>query len=138
MSAESHSAAQSAVRQDFWAKVWRRFRRSQQGMVGLVFVTVLLVLALLAPLLANDRPIVARYQGDTVFPAFTTYVDAWVPWQSWRFRLQSWELGDMEPRYYPFSAHYPELEGQSWKEIADDPELTFAIWPLCFTRVWDL
>jgi len=108
--------------QTFWARSWRKLRRNPSGMTGLVIVLMLMMVAATAPLLANDRPIAASYKGDTVFPAFTTYVDSWVPWNSARNELKSWEWGE---GYFPFSDFYPELEDQSWKEVDTD----WAIWP---------
>ena len=75
--------------QTFWARSWRKLRRNPSGMSGLIIVAVLLFTAMAAPLLANDRPIVASYQGETVFPAVTTYTDSWVPWTTARNDLKS-------------------------------------------------
>jgi len=125
-------SAASGQGQSFRALVIRRFRRNRQGMLGLVVVLLLVFTAAVAPLVANDRPIVAQYKGETVFPAFTTYVDTWVPWQSIRFELKSFELGESaegEAGYFPFSDHYPALEGRSWKEVRDAEEMGFAVWP---------
>lgn len=105
----------------YWATVWRRLKRNKPGMGGLVTALLLFALALSAPILANDKPIVARLAGSTEFPAFTTYVDAWVPWQNVRNELKSLHLFGT----FPFGDHYPALEGKPWK----DTELDFAIWP---------
>ena len=59
------------IRQDYWALVRRRFFRNRQGAGGLAVVLLLFLTALTAPIVANDRPIVATYKGDLVFPAFT-------------------------------------------------------------------
>ncbi len=123
------AATSDAMPQDYWSLVRRRFLRNRQGAAGLAIVLLLFLTALSAPLIANDRPIVARYKGDTVFPAFTTYIDIWVPWQSMRFALKSWELGDSEQGYFPFSDYYPALEGQTWKEVKQSEDLSFSIWP---------
>ncbi len=111
--------------QTFWARSWRKLRRNPSGMSGLVIVVMLLFIAIAAPMLANDRPIAASYKGDTVFPAMTTYVDSWVPWVSARNNLKSWEMVE---GYFPFSDFYPELEGQTWKEVEED--LDWALWPV--------
>ncbi|MCB9746016.1 MAG: ABC transporter permease [Alphaproteobacteria bacterium] len=113
--------------QSFRARVWRDLKRHRTGFSGLIIVAVLLVIALLAPLVANDRPVVASYKGELVFPALPTYVDSWVPWASMRNELKSLELGEGS---FPFSSYYAELEGQSWKQVADSEDMGFAIWPL--------
>ncbi|MCB9764833.1 MAG: ABC transporter permease [Alphaproteobacteria bacterium] len=110
----------------YWARIWRDLKRHPSGMGGLVIVLALVVVSLLAPLLANDRPIVANYKDNWHFPAFTTYVDAWVPWNSMRNELKSLEITE---GYFPFSSFYAELDGQSWKDVAESPDMGLALWP---------
>ncbi len=120
--------AQGATGQTYWSIVRTQFRKNRQGMVGLWIVLAIVVIAVLAPLLANDRPIVCVYKGALRFPAFTTYVDNWVPWQDARFKLKSFEVGGS----FPFSDHYAELEGKSWKQAAETEPDAFGsptVWP---------
>jgi len=56
--------------QGYWAITWRQFRKRQLPMRGLVLVVLLGLVALLAPLLANNRPLIMRYQGTYYFPVF--------------------------------------------------------------------
>jgi peptide/nickel transport system permease protein len=101
----------------YWAIVWQQLKKSRDAMIGLVIIALIVLTALLAPLIANDQPIVARYKGKLQFPAFTTYVDLWIPWQSARNALKSWKVGDS----FPFGDHYPDLGGRTWKEaLAQD------------------
>ena len=94
-------------------------------MIGLWIAAFLFFMAATAPMIANDRPIVCSYKGGTHFPAMQTYIDVWIPWQSLRFELKSLKVGST----FPFSEHYAELEGQTWKEVADSPDMGFAVWP---------
>ena len=55
------------------ARAWRRFRSDRRGWWSLWMFVTLVVLSLGAELLSNDRPIVAHYEGRTVFPLFNTY-----------------------------------------------------------------
>lgn len=120
--------AQDEHGRSYWAIVRTQFRKNKQGMLGLYLIVAIIAVAVLAPLLANDRPIVCSYKGTLRFPAFATYVDNWVPWQGMRYSLKSFELTD---RYFPFSEHYEDLEGRSWKEArAETPdEFGFSVWP---------
>ncbi|GMU21200.1 MAG: hypothetical protein AMXMBFR13_12930 [Phycisphaerae bacterium] len=61
--------AQPRSRQSFWRTVWRRMRRNRRGLVGLTFVTLMILVAFFSPLLASNQPIVCRYQGELYFPA---------------------------------------------------------------------
>lgn len=122
------SARQDAEGRTYGAIVRSQFRRNPAGMAGLWIVVVIVVVAILSPLLANDQPIVVRYKRKLQFPAFTTYVDTWVPWRGLRYDMKSWEIGGARP----FSDHYPDLEGRSWAEVvaAGGPELGTCIMPL--------
>ena len=117
--------------QSAWAIVRTQFRKNRAGMAGLWIVIVIVTTALLAPLLANDRPVVVRYKGETHFPAFTGYVDSWVFWNSARNALKSWKVGDT----LPLGDHYPVLEGKSWAEAIAESEakgggdVGFVVWP---------
>ena len=114
---EDLARRQEQQRQSYWALVWAQLKKNRGGMVGLVFIVLIVATAGFAPLIANDRPVAVRYKGSTYFPAFTTYVDVWIPWQSLRNEMKSWRVGSS----FPFSDHYPVLEGKTWKEaIADD------------------
>lgn len=53
----------------FWSAAWKRFRGYKLGMLGLVIVVVLVFVAAFAPALANDQPLVTRYDGRFFFPA---------------------------------------------------------------------
>ncbi len=55
------------------ARRWQLFRRNGRGFWSFVIFMVLFVLSLFAPFLANDRPIIASYKGELLFPMFTDY-----------------------------------------------------------------
>ena len=49
-------------------RAWARFRRNRLSFVSLVIFAVMLVVATVAELVANDRPLVARYEGQWFVP----------------------------------------------------------------------
>ncbi len=53
------------------AMVWYHFRKRRLAMIGLAVTLLLFAVAVFAPLLANDRPLVARYHGRWYFPVFS-------------------------------------------------------------------
>ncbi|AOK14811.1 peptide ABC transporter permease [Burkholderia cepacia] len=57
------------------AGILRRFRRHKVGFASLVVFAILFASSLLASCLANDRPLVARYDGRWLFPALHAYAD---------------------------------------------------------------
>jgi microcin C transport system permease protein len=54
-------------------RVWLRFRQSRRGYWSLVIFAVLFAVSLLADVLSNDRPLIARYKGEIVFPIAKNY-----------------------------------------------------------------
>ena len=113
--------------QSYWAIVRRQYRRNPLGLFGLYVLLVLAAVALLAPLLANDVPVLARYQGRTCFPAFPTYLDAFPVPRSIADWLRRLRIGGTNP----FADHYPMLAGKTWKEtIADDFDAARGDWYL--------
>jgi microcin C transport system permease protein len=53
-------------------RAWRRFRANRLGYVSLVLFTILFGLSLLAEVLSNDKPLVARYDGRWYAPVLQT------------------------------------------------------------------
>lgn len=61
--------------QKYSAVVWRQFRKSRLGVAGLVFVLLLIVVGIGAPLIANDRPILLVHDGEWSMPAIALPAD---------------------------------------------------------------
>jgi peptide/nickel transport system permease protein len=53
------------------SQVWKEFRRNKPALISLYVIAVSAVIALLAPVLANERPLYIKTFGQTFFPAFT-------------------------------------------------------------------
>ena len=102
----------------YWAIVRTQFFRNHMGVAGFLVFIALVLVALFAPILANDVPLVAKYKGETYYPALPTYLDTFpvpTPIVDW-LRQEVKVDGDNI-----FSSHYPVLEGKTWKEaIAQD------------------
>lgn len=56
-------------------RIWLRFRASRRGYWSLVIFTALFVISLGAELFSNDKPLVARYNGELMFPMLRDYSD---------------------------------------------------------------
>lgn len=88
--------------QTYWAGVKRQFRRKKVAVVSLYIAVFLGGVALFAPLLANEKPIVCGYKGKVYFPVF-------------RQMLVDFGIGKFPT----------ELLNVKWKELQYD----FAVWP---------
>lgn len=51
---------------------WKQFKKNKPALFSLYVLAFIALIALLAPLLANDRPLYARYKGEQFFPAFSS------------------------------------------------------------------
>lgn len=60
--------------QSFWANVKKQFRKNKVAVWSFRFIIFLVVIALLADFLANEKPLACKYKGETYFPVFREYV----------------------------------------------------------------
>ncbi len=51
-------------------RAWARFKRNRLGYLSLLIFTAMLVVGTLAEVFSNERPLVARYEGQLYFPLF--------------------------------------------------------------------
>ena len=56
-------------------RAWQRFKRNRVGYAALWILVAMLVLSTFAELIANDRPFVARYNGQWYFPMISNPSD---------------------------------------------------------------
>ncbi len=54
-------------------RIWLRFKQNRRGYWSLILFSVLFGLSLMGELLSNDKPLIARYNGELVFPVLITY-----------------------------------------------------------------
>ena len=51
---------------------WAQFKKNKIALVSLYLLFALIFIALFAPYIANDRPLYAKYEGKTLYPAFAS------------------------------------------------------------------
>lgn len=59
--------------QSYWAYVKRQFKKNKRAVFSLYFVGFMVIIALSADFLANEKPIYCQYKGNTYFPIFRSY-----------------------------------------------------------------
>ena len=59
--------------ESLWRLTWKRFRRSRLAVMAVIYVCVVTLIAALAPLLANDKPLVVKTASGWRFPALEDY-----------------------------------------------------------------
>ncbi|HWF45333.1 MAG TPA: ABC transporter permease [Candidatus Kapabacteria bacterium] len=99
-------AARKAVTQSFWSLVRHQYKKNRVAVYALYVVYFLFAVAILADVLANDKPLYANYKGTVYFPVFKQYlVD---------LSLDRWS---------------PDLVTADWKDLDQSGDLKSAIWP---------
>jgi len=99
-------AARKAVTQSFWSLVRHQYKKNRVAVYALYVVYFLFAVAILADVLANDKPLYANYKGTVYFPVFKQYlVD---------LSLDHWS---------------PDLVIADWKGLEKSGDLKNAVWP---------
>ena len=95
----------------FVSIVWRRVRADRFAMAGLVVIAFFFLISWFAPVIANNRPIVMRWDDRTLFPAVA---------QMFPFR---------------FFVTYPELTSVEFDTIKYDPSIALVMPPVPYSPV---
>lgn len=83
--------------QTYWRLVRRQYRKHTLAVIALWFIGFMVIVALFADFIANDRPIVCSYKGTLYVPVIQTY------------------LVDLGVSQYP-----PDLQNVDWKTLDYD------------------
>jgi ABC-type dipeptide/oligopeptide/nickel transport system permease subunit len=62
-----------------WSVAWRQLKRDKVAMFAAFSLAAMAIVALLSPLLANDKPLWVSYKGSWHFPALQDYLDENIP-----------------------------------------------------------
>jgi peptide/nickel transport system permease protein len=101
----------SAKSPGFARIVWKRMRRDRYAMGGLIIIGALFAASLFAPVLANNKPIIMRWEDRTLFPA----------------------VAEMMPfRYF---IRYPELAYVDFETVKHDPAVAMLMPPIPYSPV---
>jgi microcin C transport system permease protein len=66
----------NALRSPINRRRWENFKANRRGFWSLWLFLVVFIVSLFAELIANDRPILASYKGELLFPAFVDYPES--------------------------------------------------------------
>ena len=102
----ANAKSRKAVNQSFWSLVRHQFKKNKIALVALYMVFVLFAVAIFADFLANDKPIMAKYNGTLYFPVIKDYLVG--------LGLDRWDA---------------DLVTADWKELDTQGKLSTTIWP---------
>lgn len=112
--------SQDHTGESYGAFVRRQFRKSTFGMISLWLVGIIVAIAVFADVLANDKPIVASYNDEILFPIARQYaVD--LGWSTWgaEFATVDWRELDYEWAVFPPVPYGPGTTDKSLISLAD-------------------
>lgn len=61
--------------QSYFSLIWRQFRKSRFAVASLVIVCLIFIVAIFAPFIANERPLMMHYKGEWYSPAIRLSAD---------------------------------------------------------------
>ena len=104
--ADKRAATRLAVTQTFWSLVRHQYKRNRVAVYALYIVYFLFGIAILADVLANDKPLYAVYKGTVYFPVFKQYLA---------------DLG--------ISRWSSDLVMADWKDLEKAGDVSSSLWP---------
>ena len=111
----------------YWSIVRREFRKNKLAMWALYGLLVLLIVALLADFIANEKPIYCKIEGETYWPIFHQYgVDMGLAKWDVRFIQTSWRDQPYESvlmPLIPYSATTLDMHNANFKGPFDEQQV---------------
>jgi len=68
------ASTNTTLKQDYWSYVKRQFKKNKRALFSLYIVGFMAFIALFADFIANEKPIVCKYEGKTFYPIFNQYL----------------------------------------------------------------
>lgn len=92
------------------ARIWESFKKNRLAYFSLWFVGFLGAVAVLADFLAYNKPIVASYRGQVMWPVFRDYWEAWSGQSLWEAELRKadWRVLPLDWAVWPPVRYSPE------------------------------
>ena len=107
------------MQQSYWSYVKQTFRQNRRAMISLYIIGLLGFVALFADFLANDKPIIAKYEGQWMSPILKSYmVDLGVSKWNKEFRHFKWHEKKYDFVIRPLIPYRPMQEDDANKSIS--------------------
>lgn len=87
--------------------LWRRLRKNKPAGIAMAFLLLLVVVALLAPIVSNQKPLYAVYKGETLYPAFTSKVKYTVAGEDIDIDKADWKQMKLDAVVWPLVPYSP-------------------------------
>lgn len=96
------------VGQTYWSLVKHQYKKNRLAVIAFWIVIFLVVMALLADFLANNKPIYANYKGEIYFPIFKEYLVN-LGLGKWDTELLNidWKTVELQSAFWPPVKYFP-------------------------------
>ncbi len=100
---EALKASATANKEEYWAIVWRRFRKNRPALWSWRILIFLGFIALFADFIANEKPLYCKVAGAHHFPVLKDYSVS-LGWSGWdaEFLNVDWKEIEYEQVWWPF------------------------------------
>ena len=113
------------VDQSYWGIVKRKFKKNIPARIALVLIAFIVFIGVFAPMLANDRPVVARTSDNVLhWPVIDDFK------ASWQETFGGKSPCDKSEACGADSAICKDPNLCNWKKIHREKNLEWAVWPL--------
>ena len=118
--------------QSFWNNVKKQFKKNRVAVWSLRFIFLLIIIAVLADVLANEKPLACKYRGETYFPVFREYlVDLGIAEWPQEFQNAEWKDLEYEWSVFPPVPYLPKnLDANNSQSVGpfDDQDVRSTRW----------
>ncbi|MGZ3865274.1 MAG: ABC transporter permease [Bacteroidia bacterium] len=99
---------QTHIKFSFSEYAKKQFRKNHTAVWSLRILIFLAVVALLAPVIANDKPLYCKYKGETMFPVFSLSGRSEFTGEIIQYDIADWKRMDLESVCWPLCVYSPE------------------------------
>lgn len=119
--------------QNYGAIIKRQFKKNRAAVWSLRFLIVIVTIGLLAPFLANNKPLYAKYEGQTYFPAFREVAVNFglAKWQPELIKIISWKSQNFDAVVWPlipYSEEESDFANAHFKGPFDEQNIESTRW----------
>ena len=94
--------------QSYWAYVSRQFKKNKRALYSLYLIGFLALIAILADFIANEKPIICKYEGQVIMPVFRGYAVGMglAKWPE-AFKMGGWKEKEYDFAVWPLVPYLP-------------------------------
>jgi peptide/nickel transport system permease protein len=106
---DSNIQIQQKTSDSFWKGVRKQFVKNKLAVYSFRFILALVFIAVFADFIANEKPLIAKYKGEIIFPVFKEYIiDIGLSEWPEDFQNAEWRKIEFEWAVFPLVPYLPK------------------------------